>query len=201
MKKWQIIAPIGFAAAGVAAALILGKKPAGSDSAKPANTKAPSKAVIKNAKTGSYSFVSGYKDAATVELSVVYDADRFSFSVIEDGFLSYSSDSHVAVICGEDFSMQIEYATYYQGEGFDALTKNVQEKFKGFGTVEYGCVKGIKYIDGDNVCMCFPISGDDNSYVLVTLVKAKDNDDDFTVLPDYPDVAAIIESFSFSVVK
>ena len=69
-------------------------------------------------KTGSYSFVSGYKDAATVEVKVGYDPERFSFAVIEDSFPAYSSDSHVAVIYGEDFTAQIEYAGYYHGEDF-----------------------------------------------------------------------------------
>lgn len=197
MKKWQIIAPVGAVCAGAAAYILFSKK---NDKKPAAEAKsAPAKKPVRNAAKGVYSFVSGYKDAATVDAEITYDADRFSFAVIEEEFLSYSSDSHVAVLYGEDFSIQLEYAAYYHGESFEALANHVQEKFKGFGSVSYGENKGVKYIDGDNMCICLP--ADENSYLLVTLVKAKDNDDDYTTLPDNEDVCALLSTLHFGVRK
>ena len=61
MKEWQIALPIGLAAAAAAAvAIISGKKNAEKPSA-PAKGGAK-KAEIKNAKTGVYSFVSGFSE-------------------------------------------------------------------------------------------------------------------------------------------
>ena len=194
MKKWKIVAPLALAATGAAAAgvaVLLKKEPA--TSAPAPKTAAP--APAKELKTGSYSFISGYKDAVTVEMSLDYGPERFSFAVIEEDFLSTTSDSHVAVLYGEDFSAQFEYAAYYHGESFPELIRHVSEKYKGFGDVVYGENTGIKYVDGDNICLCFPV--DEHSYLLVTLIKAKDNDDDFRNLPDYPDVAAILGSLRF----
>ena len=85
MKKWQIIAPIGIAAAAAAAVLAMRKKPQAAADAKPAPA-AKKPAPAAQLKTGSYSFVSGYKDAATVEVKVGYDPEHFSFAVIEDSF-------------------------------------------------------------------------------------------------------------------
>ena len=107
MKKWTILAPLGLAAAGAAALLLLKKKPeakAASVKAAPAKKPAPAKAPA-NLKTGSYSFISGFQNAVTVDMTLDYDADAFSFAVVEEGFLSYSSDSHVAILEGEDFSL------------------------------------------------------------------------------------------------
>ena len=108
MKKWTILAPLGLAAGAAAALLLLKKKPAEKAAAPKA---APQKAAPKapaNLKQGSYSFISGFQNAATVDMSLDYDSDAFSFAVVEEGFLSYSSDSHVAILEGEDFSLQVE---------------------------------------------------------------------------------------------
>ena len=196
MKKWKVVAPLAVAALGAAAAgvaVLMKKEPAAPKAAAPAKAAPAAPASLK---TGTYSFVSGYKDARTVEMSLDYDAERFSYAVIEEEFLSYTSDSHVAVLYGEDFSAQFEYASYYRDEGFPELIHHASEKFKGFGDVAYGDNTGIKYCDGDNVCLCFPV--DEHSYLLVTLIKAKDNDDDFRNLPDYPDVQAILGSLRFN---
>ena len=90
MKKWTILAPLGLAAAGAAALVLLKKKPEakaapakGGPAKKPAPVKAPA-----NLKTGSYSFISGFQNASTVEMTLDYDADRFSFAVVEENFLS-----------------------------------------------------------------------------------------------------------------
>ena len=146
MNKWKVIAPLGLlAAAGAAAALLLTKKDA-PDAAKsaPADKKkaAPQEKMMK---TGEYSFVSGFKDAKTVEVRLDYDALRFGFDVIGEDFLCYSSDSHVALITGEDFSMQMEYASYYKGEDFSYLAGAAETKYSGFAPVSFNGVKGIRY--------------------------------------------------------
>lgn len=197
MKKWQIIAPIGIAAAAAAAVLAMRKKPQAAADAKPAPA-AKKPAPAAQLKTGSYSFVSGYKDAATVEVKVGYDPERFSFAVIEDSFPAYSSDSHVAVIYGEDFTAQIEYAGYYHGEDFAAMSAAARGKFQGFGEIEFGALRGIRYIDGDCICMCFPVPGDEYSYLLVTVVKAEGNDDTLDELQDDENLAALLGSVEIS---
>ena len=199
MKKWSVIAPLGAvalaaAAAGVAALLPREKKGAAPAAAAPAAKKAPPK----ERKTGVYSFISGYQDAATVELSLDYDPERYDFAVVEEEFLSYSSDSHVAELFGEDFNLQIEYAAYYAGEDFPALQAHLAEKFKGFGPAVYGANAGVRFIDGDNICLAFPIPDDAHSYVLVTAMKNPDYDEDFTTLPEHPDIQELLGSLRFA---
>ena len=199
MKKWQFIAPIGIAAAAAAAVLAMRKKPqTAANAPAPAAKKSVPAAQLK---TGSYSFVSGYKDAATIEVKVGYDPERFSFAVIEDSFPAYSSDSHVAVIYGEDFTVQIEYAGYYHGEDFDAMSAAARGKFQGFGEVAFGELRGIRYIDGDSICMCFPVPGDEYSYLLVTVIKAEGNDDTLDELQADENLAALLGCVEISSVK
>ena len=201
MKKWKIIAPLAVTAAGALAAGIatLTKKTESGQNERAKAAPAEPKAAPKNLFSGSYSFISGFKDAVTVEAAIEFDADKYSFAVLDEDFLSYSSDSHVAVIWGEDFNMQLEYAGFYNGEDFAAHSQGVAEKFKGFGEVQYGEVKGIKYLDGDNVCLNIEIPGDAYSYLLVTIIKAPDYDEDYTTLPDHADVKTMISSLTFSV--
>ena len=195
MKKWTILAPLGLAALGAAFALTR-KKAAPAAKAPAGKQPAPAKAPA-NLKTGSYSFISGFRDASTVEMSLDYDADKFSYAVVSEDFLSYSSDSHVALLQGEDFSLQIEYAAFFTGEDFAAHCAGLTEKHKSFGPVRYGSVDAVKYLEGDNLCFCVPIPGDGQSYVLVLLFKDKGND---TPLPDMaqdPDLSAILSSVRF----
>ena len=197
MKKWSIIAPLGAVALAAAAAGVMALLPKEKKGAAPAAPAAEKKAPPRELKTGVYSFISGYKDAATVELSLDYDAERWSFAVVEEEFLAYSSNSHVAELFGEDFNLQIEYAAYYAGEDFPALQAQLAEKFKGFGPAVYGANAGVKYIDGDNICLAFPIPDDDHSYVLVTALKHPDYDEDFTTLPEHPDMQQMLGSMRF----
>ena len=133
-----------------------------------------------------------------MELTLRYDAERFSFDVVEENFLFYSSDSHVAILEGEDFSLQIEYAPFYAGEDFAAHTKTLQEKYAEVASVTYGPNAGLRYYEGDNVCFHFPV--DEHSYMLVTAVKAKGNDDELSALPDYEDMKDILGSMKFATV-
>lgn len=200
MKKWQILAPLGLAAAG-AAALLLKRKPAKAASpapkAAPAAKKAPAPKAPEKLEEGSYSFISGFQNASTVEMSLSYDPERFRYAVVEGDFLSYSSDSHVAILEGEDFSLQIEYAAYYSGEDYAAHCKGLQEKYSDFAPARYGRVDCCVYLEGDNVCFCLPIPEDAHSYVQVILFKAKGNDTELIDMPADPDLTAILSSIRF----
>ena len=190
MKKWLLLVPaIASLAAGTYVLIKKDKQePAAASEKKDVKKNAPA-----NSRQGSYSFVSGFHDAKTVELTFTYDADRFSFKEIEDDFLTFTSVSHAVAIYGEDFNIQIEYFDYSGGEDFDALGESLREKKKGFGHVVYGRNTGYMYYNGDNVCFVFPAT--EYSYLLVTVIKAKNSDIDFRELPENDDVAAILESF------
>lgn len=193
MRKWFLIVPaIASLAVGT---FILARKDneAEADAADNNNSKKDS---IPNLKQGSYSFVSGFKDAKTVELKFAYDADRFSFRQIEDEFLTFTSVSHAAAIFGEDFNIQIEYSDYAAGEDLDAMAFSLKEKQKGFASVLYGGNAGYMYYNGDNVCFVFPAA--ECSYILVTVIRNKNSDIDYRTIPENADVAAILESISIT---
>lgn len=194
MKKWTILAPLGLAA-GAAALLLMKKKEA--KTAPTAKASEAKKAPPANWKTGSYSFISGYQNAATVEMSLGYDGDKFSYAVVSEDFLSYSSDSHVALVQGEDFSLQLEYAAYFTGEDFAAHCASLAEKHKSFAPVRYGSVDAVKYLEGDTLCFCIPIPEDEHSYVQVLVFKDKGNDTPLPELAKAPDLSAMLESIRF----
>lgn len=203
MKKWLVAVPVAAAAAG--AALLLSRK--GKDAApkaeKPAAKKPTDKksaaAVLKNPKTGVYSFASGYKDAKTVEVSLSYDADKHTFTVASEDFIAATGDSHAAIIYAEDFAMQVEYAAYYHGEDFEALTKSVAEQFKGFGKVSFNGIDGVCYLNGGNYCMAFPAADATADYVLVTVVlMGDDNEEERAKLPSNPEMNAIMNTLAIS---
>ena len=186
------------ATVGVAAYLLKkssGSAPAAKAAAAPATKKAP--AAPTSVKEASYSFISGFKDAATVELKFAYDAEKFHFSVVEDDFLTESGDSHVGVLYGESFSAQVEYGSYYTGEDFAKLCQELVAKHHDLAEAVYGPLSGVSYRDGDNLCLAFPIPEDGHSYLLITLVKAPDNDDELEALLDYPELRFLLESASF----
>ena len=196
MKKWQILAPVSLAAA--AAVILIARLAAKDRKSAPAGAaqEAPAPKAVPT-KTGSYSFISGFRDAATVEMSLDYDPERFSFAVVEEGFLSASSDSHVALLQGEDFSMQFEYAAYLRGEEADGRWSVLREKHPELAPVRYGRLDAVYFLEGDAVCYCLPIPEDASSYVLVSLFKAKDNDTELADMPKDPDVVAILDSVRF----
>ena len=199
MKQWKIILPLGLAAAG-AAALLLMKKPAeGGD--QPAVKKAAKEtqpAAPKKLQQGTYSFISGFKDPVTVDMSISFDPEKFSYAVISEEFLNPSSDSHVAVLWGEDYHMQLEYAAYYRGDDFETLKKHAAEKYKGFAEVRCGDNEGIRYLDGDSYSYCLRIPGDEHSYLLVTVIRAAADPEDFAALPEDPAFQAMIASIRFA---
>ena len=200
MKQWKIILPLGLAAAGAAAALLLMKKPeegaAQSAAAKTAKAKQP--AAPQNLKEGSYSFISGFRDPVTVDATIGYDPEKFSYSVISEEYLNPSSDSHVAVLWGEDYHIQMEYAAYYPGENFETMSKAIAEKFKGFTPVRYGENEGVRYLDGDSYGFRLRIPGDEQSYLLLTVIRAAADPEDFAALPEDPAFAAMLGSVRFA---
>ena len=156
---------------------------------------APASSAVK--KEAVYSFISGFKDAAAVEFRFDYDPDRFHFAVVEDDFLTESGDSHVGILTGEAFSVQFEYGTYYNGEDFTLLTQELSSRHPDLDAAVYGALTGVKFRDGDNFCLAFPIPEDAHSYLLLTLVKAPDNDDELEAIPDTADFRSLLNSASF----
>lgn len=156
---------------------------------------APASATSK--KEAVYSFISGFKDAAAVEFRFDYDPDRFHFAVVEDDFLTESGDSHVGILTGEAYSVQFEYGTYYDGEDFTLLTQELSSRHPDLDNAVYGALTGVKFRDGDNFCLAFPIPEDVHSYLLLTLVKAPDNDDELETIPDTADFRSLLNSASF----
>lgn len=202
MKKWLIAVP---AAAAAGAVLLLSRKgkPAAPKAEKPAARKPAGKksaaVALKNPKTGVYSFASGYKDAKTVEVSLSYDADKHSFTVASEDFIAPTGDSHAAIIYAEDFAMQVEYAAYYHGENFEALSKSIEGQFKGFGKVSFNGIDGVCYLNGGNYCMAFPAADATADYVLITVVlMGDDNEEERAKLPSNPEMNAIMNTLTIS---
>ena len=202
MKKWLIAVP---AAAAAGAVLLLSRKgkPAAPKAEKPAARKPAGKksaaVALKNPKTGVYSFASGYKDAKTVEGSLSYDADIHSFTIASEDFIAPTGDSHAAIIYAEDFAMQVEYAAYYHGENFEALSKSIEGQFKGFGKVSFNGIDGVCYLNGGNYCMAFPAADATADYVLITVVlMGDDNEEERAKLPSNPEMNAIMNTLTIS---
>ena len=202
MKKWLIAVP---AAAAAGAVLLLSRKgkPAAPKAEKPAARKPAGKksaaVALKNPKTGVYSFASGYKDATTVEVSLSYDADIHSFTIASEDFIAPTGDSHAAIIYAEDFAMQVEYAAYYHGENFEALSKSIEGQFKGFGKVSFNGIDGVCYLNGGNYCMAFPAADATADYVLITVVlMGDDNEEERAKLPSNPEMNAIMNTLTIS---
>ena len=118
--------------------------------------------------------------------------------MVEDEFLTESGDSHVGILSGEDFSVQVEYGSYYSGEDFTLLTQELSSRHPDLDTAAYGALTGVKFRDGDHFCLAFPIPEDTHSYLLLTLVKAPDNDDEIETIPEAPDFRCLLNSASFS---
>ena len=184
-----------------AASYYLKKKLSSASAAAPVASTAPAEASAAPSavtKEAVYSFISGFKDAATVEFRFDYDADRFHYAVAEDDFLTESGDSHVGILTGEDFSVQFEYGAYYSGEDFALLTQELSSRHPDLDQAVYGGLSGVKFRDGDNFCLAFPVPEDAHSYLLMTLVKAPDNDDELEAIPGTPEFRRLLDSATFS---
>ena len=197
MKKWILLVPAAAAAAG-AAVLLKGKK---SDAAPKAAKSAGKKKgyVMAKPQTGVYSFASGFKDAKTVEVRLSYDSETCSYAVASEEFIAPTGDSHAGILYAPDFAMQVEYAAYYAGEDFAALTKDTSERFKGFSEVSFGGTNGISYFNGKNYCMAFPAADATADYVLITVVNmGDDTEEEAAKLPTNEMLTAIMDTLEIS---
>ena len=193
MKKWIFAIPAAAAAVG---ALVLVKGKSGDSAPKSTKSAAKKKGyTMKAPQTGSYSFASGFRDAKTVEVSMSYDSETCSFSVVSEDFIAPTGDSHVGILYAPDFAIQVEYAAYYAGEDFAALSKDVASRFKGFAEISCGGSSGISYFNGKNYCMAFPAA--DADYVLLTVVNmGDDTEEEAAKLPTNEMLCAIMETLS-----
>ncbi len=197
MKKWLAVLPVAAAGAGVAAFLLAKKgkadvKPAPKAEAKPEKKAAP--AAIKNAKTEVYSFASGYKDAKTVSVGVTFDGEACTYHQEEENFLCETGDSHVGILDCEKFSLQVEYAPYYNGESFEAMAKAVEGKFKNVARVKLGAYDAVRFEQGFSCCFALPAT--DMDYVLISAVytcSQKDREKEGP-LADNPKLLAILNA-------
>ena len=201
MRMKHLWLSVATGAAVGAASYYLKKKLPSAQAAKaaPGSSAAPVQAPSAPAvmKEAVYSFISGFKDAATVEFCFSYDADHFHYAVTEDDFLAESGDSHVGILTGEAFSVQFEYGAYYSGEDFALLTQELSSRHPDLDSASYGALTGVKFRDGDHFCLAFPVPEDTHSYLLLTLVKAPDNDDELETIPETPDFRRLLNSASF----
>ncbi len=200
MKKWKVVVPLAMSAAGALAAgiaVLLSKTDDTLSAAAKKAADSPAPLDPSRLKTGSYSFISGYRDAAAVEMQLPYDGEKYSFAVVEEDFLSETSDSHVALLYGEDFNLQLEYAPFYGGEDFAAHRASLEEKHPELQELSFGENSGLGYLAGDNVCIHLPIPGDAYTYLLVTVLKNPSFDGDVTEIPALPEFRALLAGIRF----
>lgn len=190
MKKTTILIPLAAAAVG-AAVLLLGKKSPKEPAAAEKKPAAPAP-VLKNSKSGSYEFISGLEQPRTVTVTLSYDGETGSFDVIGEEFPVYSSDSHVAVLYGEEYMMQMEYAAFYPGESFAQLTERCAAEKKSFVSTQIGEYKAFRYVEGDSACVCIEIPGDTASYLHLSILKTADSDIPLTETLEQPKVSAVL---------
>lgn len=196
MKKWAIIVPVGAAAIG-AAVLLAGKSKNSAPKASKSAGKKAAAPVIKNPKSDTYSFASGFKDAKTVDVTLTYDADKCSYTEASEAFLVPTADTHAGIIYGEDFAMQIEYAPFYAGDDFAALSKDIAERFREVGEITCNGITGVKYFNGKNFCMAFPIEGTAADYLLINVIcMGDDTEEEAAKLPDNEMVKAIMDTLT-----
>jgi hypothetical protein len=195
MKKWIWLLPVGVGVAAGTAALLLRRKRENTPA--PKEMKAPAKKKgyeMLSPAAGTYSFVSGYQDAKTVEVGFTYDAQKYSCKEIEEEFPALTSVSHAELISGEEFAIQLEYTDFAAGEDFAAYTALLREKQKGFAPVQYGANEGFRYFNGDNVCFVFPAT--DFSCILATVIPEKDSDLDYREIHENEELAAFLATLS-----
>lgn len=197
-RKWRVVAPLALTAVGAlvtGVAVLLQKTP--KQEASEAAAPAAKPVDPARCKTGSYSFISGFQNAATVEMQLPYDPQKHSFAVIEEEFLSESSDPQVAVLYADEFILQLESAAYYGGESWQAHCAALKEKHPELTACAYGENRGVWYRNGDNVAVNLTIPGDASSYLLVTIIKTADFDGEVTELPSHPELAALLSGLRF----
>ena len=201
-RNWKLITPLALTALGALAAglsMLLQKTENTAPAA--AGKAAPAKGPVRkaeNQKLGSYSFISGFKNAATVEVTVPYDGETESFSVVEEDFISPSDDSHVALLWAEDYTLQLEYAAYYGGEGWEAHVAHLREKHPDLKEVSFGENRGVLFLAGDSLRLDLPVPEDGASYVQVTIQKTPAFDGEVTELAQHPALTEQLAGIRFA---
>lgn len=196
MSSFKTIASLAALAAASAAAVIIAgkKKNTAAPEEKTEETAAAAPAEIKKLDTGVYSFIAGYTSTLTSEVKINYDAEKYSFNVVEDESLNDTNVSHVAIMNGEKLDVQLEYSEFYPGEGFENLKASAAERYADCEEVVFGENCFLKYTDGDCICLALPVSGSEECFLLVSIFKAKDNDDKLSDILNYADVKAMLAS-------
>lgn len=186
-RKWKVLAPLTLTALGALAAgiSVLLQKVEESVSAPAAKAAGPVRDPAKQ-KLGSYSFISGFQDAATVEVEVPYDPETESFAVVEEDFISPSDDSHVALLYAEEYTLQFEYAAFYGGESWDAHCAALCEKHRDLRELAFGENTGALFRDGDSLRLDLRIPDETASFVQVTIQKTAAFDGEVTELAGHP---------------
>ena len=202
-KKRKVIAPLAVTAVGALAAgvTVLLRKNEGAAAPKAKAAKPAPTAILRDPavqETGSYSFISGFQNAATVELTVPFDPGTETFSVVEEDFLSASDVSHVALLTSEDYRLQIEYAAYYGGEGWEAHVAHLREKHPDLKELSFGENKGVLFLAGDSLRLDLPVPEDGASYVQVTIQKTPAFDGEVTELAQHPALTEQLAGIRFA---
>ena len=201
-RNWKILAPLtltalGALAAGVSVLLQKTEDDASAPAAKPAKAVKPVRDPV-TLSLGTYSFISGFQNAATVELTVPFDPAAESFSVVEEDFISASDDSHVALLYGEDYNLQLEYGAYYGGEGWQAHCAALREKHPDLREVCFGENRGVLFLDGDVLRLDLPVPHDTASFVQITIQKTSAFDGAVTELAEHPALCEQLAGITFT---
>ncbi len=202
-RKRKVIAPLAVTAVGALAAgvSVLLRKNVAAAAPEAKDSKAAPKAILRDPavqESGSYSFISGFQNAATVELTVPFDPGTEFFSVVEEDFLSASDVSHVALLTSEDYRLQIEYAAYYGGEGWEAHVAHLREKHSDLKEVSFRENAGVLFLAGDSLRFDLPIPEDNASFIQITIQKTPSFDGEVTELAQHPALTEQLAGIRFT---
>ena len=177
-RAWKVLAPLAVTGLGALAAgvtvLLQKVETAPAAPAAPAAKSAGEEAPARDPATlsfGTYSFISGFQNAATIEVGVPFDPATESFSVVSEDYLSPSDDSHVALLYSEDYRLQFEYASFYGGESWDEHVAALREKHPDLCGVLYGENTGVVLLAGDSLRLDLRIPDETASFLQVTIQK------------------------------
>ena len=118
--------------------------------------------------------------------------------MVEEDFLSPSDVSHVALLTSEDYRLQLEYAAYYGGEGWEAHVAHLREKHPDLKEVSFGENRGVLFLAGDSLRLDLPVPEDGASYVQVTIQKTPAFDGEVTELAQHPALTEQLAGIRFA---
>lgn len=147
---------------------------------------------------GEYTFLAGMLNGVPVDLTVSYDPEKYFYKVINEDFPAFTSSPEVAVISGEEISLQIEGMDILDGKTFDDVMMEYKEKFKGFDEFSIGDLNGYEFINGDNACIALPIDFANEGWLLVTVIKENSCKESVDELTERYDVASMVSSITLN---